>query len=435
MWKTEMMKTMKTKDLNQIMSVLYLGLGYGFIYLWSSWTPEWGLTLFTAAYVTAVLGYCYGSGRKPARESWFWLTVLFAIAIPMNFYLTFGILQILALMMAAAYWTESVGGSLLDHGKTSHFIAFDLWNVFVQVPFRNFSAQIRVWFPEKENGQEEGTEQKKMKMSGVMAVVCGLVLVIPVLCMILPLLSRADAGFARATEEITEYLQWHLAAVLMRLLFAIPVSLYLFGLVYGSIYKVHTDDIKVEQLRKMSVQVKRLPQVTVCTVLLVICGVYGFFMGIQGNYLFSAIAGRLPETFTYAEYARRGFFELCQIGIWTLGILLLANMFAGQTAKALKCCNILLAGETLLLLITAASKMFLYIRSYGLTINRILPMVFMIWMGMVLISFVLRQRKRFPMVRICVLAGAVLFCMLCVLPVQHLTELYNTWARMSGLIP
>lgn len=95
----------KTKDLNQIMSVLYLGLGYGFIYLWSSWTPEWGLTLFTAAYVTAVLGYCYGSGRKPARESWFWLTVLFAIAIPMNFYLTFGILQILALMMAAAYWT------------------------------------------------------------------------------------------------------------------------------------------------------------------------------------------------------------------------------------------------------------------------------------------------------------------------------------------
>ena len=159
------------------------------------------------------------------------------------------------------------------------------------------------------------------------------------------------------------------------------------------------------------------------------------FMGIQGNYLFSAIAGRLPETFTYAEYARRGFFELCQIGIWTLGILFLANMFAGQTAKALKCCNILLAGETLLLLITAASKMFLYIRSYGLTINRILPMVFMIWMGMVLISFVLRQRKRFPMVRICLLAGAVLFCMLCVLPVQHLTELYNTWARMRGLIP
>ena len=426
---------MKTKGLNQIMAVLYLGLGYAFIYLWSPWTPGWGLTLFTFAYVLIVLGYCYGSSRKPARESWFWLAVMLAIAIPMNFYMTFRIFQALALVMAAAYWTLSVGGSLLDQGKTSNLIVFDLWNVFAQVPFRNFTAQIRVWFPEKENGPEERGEQKKTQMGGLLAVLLGLVLVIPVLYIILPLLSQADAGFAMATEGITKYLQRHLAAVLMRLLFAIPVSLYLFGLAYGSIYKVHTDDIKVEQLRKMSVQVKRLPQVTVCTVLLVICGVYGFFMGIQGNYLFSAIAGRLPETFTYAEYARRGFFELCQIGIWTLGILFLTNMFAGQTAKALKCCNILLAGETLLLLITAASKMFLYIRSYGLTINRILPMVFMIWMGMVLISFVLRQRKRFPMVRICLLAGAVMFCMLCVLPVQHLTELYNAWARMSGLIP
>lgn len=202
-----------------------------------------------------------------------------------------------------------------------------------QVPFRNFSAQILVWFSEKENEQEEGTEQKKMKMSGVMAVVCGLVLVIPVLCMILPLLSRADAGFARATEEITEYLQWHLATVLMRLLFAIPVSLYLFGLVYGSIYKVHHG-------RHQS---GTAPE-NVCTGEEITAGdsLYGasgdlwglwFFYGNSGKLSLSAIAGRLPETFTYAEYARRGFFELCQIGIWTLGILFLANMFAGQTRK------------------------------------------------------------------------------------------------------
>ena len=434
MWR---METMKTKGLNQIMSVFYLGLGYAFIYLWSSWTPEWGLTLFTFAYVLIVLGYCYGSSRKPARESWFWLAVMLAIAIPMNFYMTFSIFQALALVMAAAYWTLSVGGSLLDQGKTSNLIVFDLWNVFAQVPFRNFTAQIRVWFPEKENGPEESGEQKKTQMGGLLAVLLGLVLVIPVLYIILPLLSQADVGFAMATEGITKYLQRHLAAVLTRLVFAIPVSLYLFGLAYGSLYKIHTADIKAEAIWKMSVQVKRLPQVTVCTVLLVICLVYGFFMGIQGNYLFSAIAGKLPETFTYAEYARKGFFELCQIGIWTLGILFLTNTFAGQNSHvaALKVCNVLLAGETLLLLITASSKMLLYIRTYGLTVNRILPMVFMIWMGMILISFILRQWKRFPMVRICVLTGAVLFGLLCVIPVQHLTELYNTWARVRGLIP
>ena len=400
---------MKTNKLNQIMALLYLGLGYAFIYLWSSWMPEWGLTLFTFVYVLIVLGYCYGSGRKPDHESWFWLAVMLAIAIPMNFYITFS--------------TLSVGGSLLDQGKTSNLIIFDLWNVFAQVPFRNFTAQIRVWFSEKEKGEEESTEQKKTQMSGMMAVLLGLILVIPVLCIILPLLSRADVGFAVAAEGITKYLQRHLGAVLMRLVFAIPVSLYLFGLAYGSFYKVHTNDIKVEEIRKMSVQVKRLPQITVCTVLLVIGLVYGFFMGIQGNYLFSAIIGKLPETFTYAEYARQGFFELCQIGVWTLGILFLTNTFAARSSRAamtLKICNMLLAGETLLLLITAASKMLLYIRAYGLTVNRIIPTVFMIWMGMVLISFILRQWKQFPMVRICVLTGAVLFSLLCVIPVQYL---------------
>ncbi|MFZ3102315.1 MAG: DUF4153 domain-containing protein [Desulfitobacteriaceae bacterium] len=33
----------------------------------------------------------------------------------------------------------------------------------------------------------------------------------------------------------------------------------------------------------------------------------------QLTYLFSAFNNRLPELMTYAEYARRGFFELCTV--------------------------------------------------------------------------------------------------------------------------
>ncbi len=117
---------MKTKGLNQIMSLLYLGLGYAFIYLWSSWTPEWGLTLFTFAYVLIVLGYCYGSVRKPSRESWFWLAVMLAIAIPMNFYMTFSIFQVLALMMAAASGS-SIDETCVCYSGLSLFIRAGLW--------------------------------------------------------------------------------------------------------------------------------------------------------------------------------------------------------------------------------------------------------------------------------------------------------------------
>lgn len=69
----------------------------------------------------------------------------------------------------------------------------------------------------------------------------------------------------------------------------------------------------------------------------------------------------------------------------------------------------------------------LYIHAYGLTVNRILPMAFMIWMASVFVSMIVRQYRTFPMVRNCVMIGAVLFCLLCVLPVEHWTVMYNEW--------
>ena len=49
--------------------------------------------------------------------------------------------------------------------------------------------------------------------------------------------------------------------------------------------------------------------------------------------LFSALAGKLPEAFTYAEYARRGFFELCQVSVWNLCILIMSDLFTSRKDK------------------------------------------------------------------------------------------------------
>ena len=32
------------------------------------------------------------------------------------------------------------------------------------------------------------------------------------------------------------------------------------------------------------------------------------------------------------------------------------------------------------------------------------------------------------------MAGAALFCLLCIFPVEHWSALYNEWARLRGLI-
>lgn len=416
---------------DKIFAVLYLFIGYVFIYIFTATYNMWDLSLFTLFYALVVLMYLWAKDVRPPKESWFWLAVLLAIGVPYAFWSVLYGFQVLALMGAAAYWTLSASGRLLQNGATSQWIFFDGWNAFAAVPFGNFGSQVRVLM----NRGKEETQEKEDHPLG--AVLLGIVLVIPVLIIILPLLSNADAGFERMVGGIVDYIREHLLLVLIRGVFAVPVSFYLYGLIFGGISGRKTDTVRTEKLAAAGRQVKRVPYVAACTVLTVICLIYLLFMGIQGNYLFAAFMGKLPGDFTYAEYARRGFFELCQIGFWNLLILGGVQLFAreeGQSGKALGYLKLLLHGLTLLLILTAVSKLGMYILVYGLTVNRVIPMVFLIWMAMVFVALMIRQRKQIPVARFCIMAGAVLFCTLCVFPVESWIMKYNEWARLCGYI-
>lgn len=417
-----------------IFAVVYLIVGYGFIYTFSSMGFEWNIAVFTIFYAAVVLAYCWGKNIHPSKESWFWLAILLFIGIPYAFWSVMYLFQILALMAVAAYWTLSVSGRLLDGGKTSKWVFFDGLRAMAVVPFFNFTCQVRVLLGNSRK-EEEG-EMKSRHGTGV-AVLLGVILAIPLLFIILPLLSSADAGFEHLVGNVVSYMEKHLMAVFLRMIFAVPVSAYLYGLVFGSISGRNTERIRTEKLKEAGKQVRRVPDAAVCTALLIFCMVYLLFMGLQGKYLFSAFAGVIPQNFTYAEYARRGFFELCQIGAWNMVILWGAETFSeteSRKHRGLSLLNVLLSVLTLLLIATAVSKLGMYICVYGLTVNRILPMVFLTWMALVFVCIIFRQKYVFPMVRICVMAGAVLFSLLCVFPVENWTEAYNAWARFHGYI-
>lgn len=421
------------KAVDRIFSVVYLLVGYGFVYTFSSMDFEWNIAAFTIFYAAVVLAYLWGKDIHPPKESWFWLGILLAVGIPYAFWSVMYVFQIMALTAVAAYWTSSASGRLLDGKKTSRWVVFDGWNAMVIVPFFNFTCQAHTLL-----GSREETEDGKKERGGTWAaVLLGVVLSVPVLFVVLPLLSSADAGFERLAGDLVNYMEMHLLSVFLRMIFAVPVSAYLYGLAFGSMNGRNTQRIQTERLTELEGQIRRLPDEAVCTALFILCAVYVLFIGLQGKYLFSAFAGVIPQDFTYAEYARRGFFELCQIGAWNLVILWCAGTFArteSRNHKGLSLLVILLSVLTLLLTVTAVSKLGMYICVYGLTVNRILPMVFLAWIVLVFVCVILRQRYVFPMVRICVMAGAVLFCLLCVFPVENWTEIYNAWARSRGYI-
>lgn len=417
---------------DRLFAALYLLVGYGFVRLCSSAHFEQNLAFYTVFYAAMVLIYLWGKEIRPPKESWFWLAVLLAVGIPYAFWSALYILQFLALLAVAAYWTLSASGRLLKDGKTSQWIFFDGWNALAVVPFCNFGCQIRVLF-----GKDRQGDAPKGKAGVLGAVFLGLVIAVPVLVIVLPLLSSADAGFQELLGNFGSYISQHLLAVFVRMIFAVPVSLYLFGLAFGGIHGRNTDRFPEEKLKEMETQVRVVPDTAVCTALAVVCLVYCLFIGLQGNYLFSAFTGRIPEHFTYSEYARRGFFELCQIGVWNLllaGAAGACSRTDRRRYKGLGALIMLLCVLTLLLLGTAVSKMGMYIRVYGLTVYRILPLLFMLWMGLVLVCILLRQTREFPATRLCVMAGAVIFCLICICPVERWTELYNAWARAQGLI-
>ena len=407
--------------LDQYFALIYIAVGYAFIQIFASGHFEFQLTLFTLLYPAVVLCYTFAHGKRPSVESWFWLGAMLCISIPFSYYTVLYALQFLALLAVAAYWTLCVTGALMDESgqKTSNWLLFDVLNAQLIVPYGNFAAHAKVLL----------RSVRKTKMGRtLLSVLLGVALAVPVFCWVLPLLSSADAGFAAMLEKFIAQFYENFYEFFVKFILSVPVTAFLFGLVYGGLYKRRTQCVKKTDVFQTQDALHFLPNVTIYTALTLLCAVYVLFIGLQGQYLFSAFWGTLPEGFTVSQYARTGFFELCRIAAINVSLLALVNTFARTPRKInapLRVMNGVLSALSLLLLGTAASKMALYIARYGLTTKRVLTSVFLLWLAIVFVAMLVWQIRNFELVRLCTLSGAVLFCALCVVPVEQCIANYN----------
>lgn len=113
---------------------------------------------------------------------------------------------------------------------------------------------------------------------------------------------------------------------------------------------------------------------------------FAAFVGIQFAYFFGGRANITLEGLTYADYARRGFFELVMVSVLVLGLgLLLDNLTSRDTRgqEALfRGLMVAVLALTSVMLVSAWQRMALYETAYGYTHLRIYTHVFMIWLGM-----------------------------------------------------
>lgn len=403
---------------DHVFAGLYVILG---ILMWNCLCMEnfaRGLSMFSILYIITVLAYA-GLKKFPITgEKIFWTLILLGISLPYGFYSVFDFGQTLMIFLVAAYWTLVITEGLLWKGQTSSWILLDSWNGLIALPILNFLCQIRLIF---QTFSEKREEKKDWRM-----VLLGILISIPALLVIIPILAQADTEFRSLVDTILDALGEDFRILIWRGIVGILLGAFMFGTLYGGVYKRHVKEEECIRFHEESGRVFRfVPDIAVLTFGIIVSAVYVLFIGLQARYLFSAFFGILPEAYTYAQYARQGFFELCVIALLNASFLIAMNGCAKtprRKNRGLLLENGILGALTLLLLTTAASKLGMYIVAYGFTVKRCISSIFLIWLFLVFILVLIYQKKNIPLVRWSVFAGAVFFTLLCVLPVEQIVE-------------
>ncbi len=227
----------------------------------------------------------------------------------------------------------------------------------------------------------------KRKNSTVLYVVLGLVIALPIFMVVLPLLVSADAVFRDMTERLLEHLR----------LGNILLVLVMWSFMFLAAYCILSYLCK----RRITPEVKDMRRgepVIAITIAALLTLLYLVFSVIQIVYLFVGNM-TLPSGYTYAEYAREGFFQLLAVSILNL-IFVLVGLSCFKESKALKAILTVMSLCTYVMIASSAMRMIIYIRWYYLTFLRIfvlwsLAVLFLLFTG-IIISVI---KESFPLFR------------------------------------
>ncbi|MDR1495494.1 MAG: DUF4173 domain-containing protein [Clostridiales Family XIII bacterium] len=399
-------------------------------------TPGWyspgiSTTLFfvVAAVVTGV--YLHSLGFRQNRRSLPALVVLLAGALPFTLYESIDIYFLLLLFELAMslVWIMNTCRRSVTERLSGYLLADAAAQIFV-VPFANFPGAFKAI---AHSAKREGRSRR-----GLYAFV-GVLVSIPVIVGVTSLLISADKGFADVMGSFFEAVNLEtIGRYLLELLVGVPVACYLFGSAYGNARGRYTDSVTKTGTDESLAHARKIPLAAIRPCLIILTALYALFFIAMGTYLFSAFAGDLPSAYTYAEYARRGFFELCGVSAINLFLIVFVYLFAkraaGEYPKSLRALTAAISSMTILLILTAASKMLLYVGMYGLTRSRVYTLWFMLLMLCVFAVVVVWHLRPFNAGKPIALAFAALVLCLFFANTDGLIAKYNVEQYQAGVL-
>lgn len=260
-------------------------------------------------------------------------------------------------------------------------------------------------------------------------IILGIIPAIPVLFVVVPLLMSSDEAFSGMISLATE----NIAALIFKLILGTIISVFVIAYCL-SLKKKELPEIK-------SSNFKGLESTAIISFLSVISVCYLSYLFSQLAYFFSAFSGFLPEgyEFSVSGYARRGFFEMSIIAAINFIIIFAALLLSGKKNGRINIVSRIICTFigvfTLIIIATALSKMFLYIKSFGMTELRITTSAFMIFLAVVFVSLMIRLYV--PSVKVIktgFIAAAVTLVLLGTVNVNSVIAEYNYTAYKKGVL-
>jgi len=219
---------------------------------------------------------------------------------------------------------------------------------------------------------------------------------IPLLVIFGLLFSAADPIFSERISGAFSWLRIELTDEVVAQIVLVLLFTY-FG--FGALWHALTKTQKPQPVEPDQPLVRPFLGMTESSIILAsLIVLFGAFVLVQVRYFFGGGANISAEGYTYAEYARRGFFELVVVALFTWLVHYGLSSFTRRESRRERTTFTLLGVLLLLLtgviLVSAFQRLSLYEAAYGFTRDRLVAHIFMIFVGLALVVSILLEATR-----------------------------------------
>lgn len=368
-----------------LLTALAFALGLLFNYLFFAKLPGVSVVIFVAIVIALTLWLCRRHGTPYRAGLWLMgAAVVFSLFVMVrdNGFLSFlNILTTLGLLLLAI---RTVTGEKVIDFRIPDYLRTIFWLPF-KILRRSLEAISLLFRP----GQNSPAGRRT-------SVIKGIVMALPFLVIFGLLFASADAAFKQFftsifTFTIPDTFFGHLVFIIGPFVISLGVWALLFINSSRKESAASAEPVTSQPAGSRSLETSIF--------LWLIAALFLIFIIFQVAYLFGGAINITAAGFTYAEYARRGFWELLVVAFITLLILLVTDFYTKRAQPRLKWFtlpSLVLIGEIFIIMISSFKRLMLYQSAYGLTTLRLYVAGFIIFLAVIfaLLAFKLWREKQ-----------------------------------------